>query len=61
MNPRLIGVSGPLEGTVCVLPEGEFTIGRDAANQLWVDDAALSRRHCVKARFTRCILRSFLS
>ena len=34
MNPRLIGVSGPLEGTVCVLPEGEFTIGRDAANQL---------------------------
>jgi len=58
MNPRLIGVSGPLEGTVCVLPEGEFTIGRDAANQLWVDDAALSRRHCVVRREgSQCIVR----
>ena len=58
MSPRLIGVAGPLEGTVCVLPEGEVTIGRDAANQLWVDDAALSRRHCVVRREgAKCIVR----
>jgi pSer/pThr/pTyr-binding forkhead associated (FHA) protein len=37
---------------------GEFTIGRDAANQLWVDDAALSRRHCVVRREgSKCIVR----
>src|ERR1700756_1489677 len=50
MNPRLIGVAGPLEGNVCVLPEGEFSIGRDAGNQLWAEDPSLSRRHCVVRR-----------
>src|ERR1700741_4140628 len=50
MSPRLIGVAGPFEGNVCVLPEGEFSIGRDAANQLWAEDASLSRRHCVVRR-----------
>jgi Nif-specific regulatory protein len=50
MNPRLIGVAGPLEGNVCVLPEGEVSIGRDAANQLWAEDGSLSRRHCVVRR-----------
>jgi len=50
MNPRLIGVAGPLEGTVCVLPEGEVWIGRDSANQLWAEDGSLSRRHCVVRR-----------
>ena len=58
MNPRLIGVAGPLEGTVCVLPEGEFSIGRDAANQLWVEDNSLSRRHCVvKREGAKCSVR----
>src|SRR5258705_4609403 len=50
MNPRLIGVAGPLEGSVCALPEGEVSIGRDAANQLSAGDASLSRRHCVVRR-----------
>ena len=58
MNPRLIGVAGPLEGTVCVLSEGEFSIGRDAANQLWVEDSSLSRRHCVvKREGAKCSVR----
>ena len=47
MNPRLIGVAGPLEGSMCVLPEGEVSIGRD---QLWAADGSLSRRHCVVRR-----------
>jgi transcriptional regulator with GAF, ATPase, and Fis domain len=50
MNPRLIGVAGPLEGTECVLPEGEFSIGRDTANHLWAEDTSLSRRHCILRR-----------
>ncbi|PYU05856.1 MAG: hypothetical protein DMG34_07300, partial [Acidobacteria bacterium] len=50
MNPRLIGVAGPLEGSLCVLPEGEVSIGRDAANQLSAGDGSLSRRHCVVRR-----------
>ena len=50
MNPRLIGVAGPLEGSVCALPEGEVSIGRDAANQLSAGDGSLSRRHCVVRR-----------
>jgi Nif-specific regulatory protein len=58
MNPRLIGVAGPLEGNVCVLPEGEFSIGRDAANQLWAEDGSLSRRHCVVRREgANCVVR----
>ncbi len=35
---------------MCVLPEGEVSIGRDAANQLWAEDGSLSRRHCVVRR-----------
>src|SRR4030095_14073808 len=50
MNPRLIGVAGPLQGTLCALPEGEISIGRDVTNQLCAADAALSRRHCVLRR-----------
>ncbi len=50
MNPRLIGVAGPFEGNVCVLPEGQISIGRDAANQFWTEDSSLSRRHCVVRR-----------
>jgi transcriptional regulator with GAF, ATPase, and Fis domain len=55
MNPRLIGVTGPLEGAHCVLPEGEVSIGRDATNQLSAADGSLSRRHCVVRREgTKC-------
>jgi transcriptional regulator with GAF, ATPase, and Fis domain len=58
MNPRLIGVAGPLEGSLCVLPEGEVSIGRDSANQLWAADGSLSRRHCaVRREGAKCIVR----
>jgi transcriptional regulator with GAF, ATPase, and Fis domain len=58
MNPRLIGVAGPLEGTECLLPEGEVSIGRDAGNLMWATDAGLSRRHCaVKRDGGKCIVR----
>jgi len=50
MNPRLIGVAGPLQGALCALPEGEVSIGRDSSNQLYAGDSSLSRRHCVIRR-----------
>ena len=47
MNPRLLGIGGPLKGTAFALPAGEVSIGRDSSNQLWAADPALSRRHCL--------------
>jgi len=35
---------------VVPLPEGETLIGRDPANQIWISDGSLSRRHCLVAR-----------
>ena len=42
MNVRLIGVSGPLQGTLFALPEGEASIGRDVTNHLFAADGSLS-------------------
>src|SRR5262245_43745697 len=50
MNPRLIGVAGPLQGALFALSEGEVSIGRDSTNQLYIGDSALSRKHCVVRR-----------
>jgi Nif-specific regulatory protein len=47
MNPRLVGIGGPLKGTVFSLPAGEVFIGRDSSNHIWAADPALSRRHCL--------------
>jgi transcriptional regulator with GAF, ATPase, and Fis domain len=47
MNPRLVGIGGPLKGAAFSLPAGEVSIGRDSSNQLWAPDPALSRRHCL--------------
>ena len=47
MNPRLLGVAGPFQGTTFLLPVGEASVGRDSSNHLWVSDPALSRRHCL--------------
>ena len=47
INPRLVGIGGPLKGTAFSLPSGEVSIGRDSSNHLWAADPALSRRHCL--------------
>jgi len=47
MDPRVVGIAGPLKGTNFVLPSGEVSIGRESSNHLWVPDPALSRRHCI--------------
>ena len=50
MNPKVVGVSGPLQGKTLVLSQGEFSIGRDPSNSLWIADPALSRKHCLLVR-----------
>ena len=46
----MVAVRGPLKGSTCALPEGEFSVGRHGSNSLFLDDNAVSRRHCVIAR-----------
>jgi transcriptional regulator with GAF, ATPase, and Fis domain len=50
MNPRISGISGPLQGTTYSLASGELSIGRDPSNHLWISDPALSRQHCLLTR-----------
>ena len=46
LNPRLVALSGPLEGTVRALTDGSLSLGRDVANQIMIGDRAVSRNHC---------------
>jgi transcriptional regulator with GAF, ATPase, and Fis domain len=50
MQPRLVGISGPLLGQRLHLAAEEVSIGRESSNALWAHDHALSRRHCVIVR-----------
>ena len=45
MTPKLIVISGPLQGTIFDLPEGEVSIGREATNHVRIIDPSVSRRH----------------
>jgi transcriptional regulator with GAF, ATPase, and Fis domain len=49
-EPRLLAVRGPLKGHVILLPEGEYWVGRQATNDLQLEDNAVSRRHCLFIR-----------
>jgi transcriptional regulator with GAF, ATPase, and Fis domain len=50
IDPRLVAMRGPLKGSTIALPEGAYSVGRQAANSLYLEDHAVSRQHCV---FTR--------
>ncbi len=45
--PKLHAVTGPLAGQALTLPEGEWSVGRQPGNQLWLADAEVSRTHCI--------------
>jgi transcriptional regulator with GAF, ATPase, and Fis domain len=45
-RPRLIAVSGPLEGRAFPITDEGLVIGRHAESQIQVLDLAVSRRHC---------------
>ncbi len=47
MRPRLVAISGPLEGQLIELSETEVTtVGRDPENSVYIEDDLVSRRHC---------------
>jgi transcriptional regulator with GAF, ATPase, and Fis domain len=50
VEPRLVAVSGPLQGSVLPLEADEVSIGRDASNSLPVADSSASRRHSLLTR-----------
>ena len=50
IEPRLVVVAGPLQGSVHYLEGEEVTIGRDDANTVPVADSSASRRHSVLTR-----------
>ena len=50
VEPRLVAMAGPLQGSVNWLETDEVTIGRDLSNTLPVADSKASRRHSVLTR-----------
>jgi Nif-specific regulatory protein len=46
LNPRLVGISGPVEGGVFGLSDDHLSIGRDASNHLPIDDPSVAACHC---------------
>ena len=50
MNPRVFGISGPLQGATLSVASEELSIGRDPSNHLWIPDPVLSRQHCLLTR-----------
>jgi transcriptional regulator with GAF, ATPase, and Fis domain len=47
LNPRFVGVGGPIEGGIFAIEDEELFIGRDRSCGLVIADASVSRRHCV--------------
>jgi len=46
MKPRLVFINGTLKDTVFPLSEGEASLGRAGTNEITLNDATVSRRHC---------------
>ena len=46
-------MSGPLEGTVRALTDGQLSLGRDTANQIMIGDSAVSRKHCTISQVSK--------
>jgi Nif-specific regulatory protein len=55
MSPSLIAISGTLKGTIFALAEDEILIGREASNQVCLNDLSVSRRHCLIKRDTEAV------
>jgi Nif-specific regulatory protein len=47
MTPRLVAITGPLEGRIFEILSDAFSLGRHAENELQLRTIAVSRRHCV--------------
>src|SRR5262245_4572543 len=49
MGQKLIGLAGPMEGTVLAVGGPSISIGRSPTNQISLPDPAVSPQHCVIA------------
>ena len=49
-TPRLVAITGPCKHASFALEQEQFSIGRDASNQLSLADTLVARRHCVLVR-----------
>jgi transcriptional regulator with GAF, ATPase, and Fis domain len=47
MNPRLVGLHGPLKGQVVEFIDGQLSIGRDHSNSVCIREKSVSRSHAV--------------
>jgi transcriptional regulator with GAF, ATPase, and Fis domain/pSer/pThr/pTyr-binding forkhead associated (FHA) protein len=45
-----VAVRGPLKGSIYALPEGDFSVGRQAVSNINLEDHAASRKHCLFSR-----------
>jgi len=62
MNPRLIALAGPSKGKTFGLLPGEFSIGRDTSNELYLNDALVSRQHAsINSTFSAVTIRDLNS
>ena len=48
-----MAVRGPLKGSICALPEGDYSVGRQSTCNLNLEDHAVSRKHCLFIRSGR--------
>ena len=50
-------ISGPLKGSEFPLNSGEFVIGREPSNAIWLEHSSVSRRHClIRVAEGRCAI-----
>jgi hypothetical protein len=53
LKPRLVAMSGPLQGTVRAITDDPLCLGRNAANQVMIGDSAVSRKHCTISQISQ--------
>src|SRR5713226_6564358 len=57
MNPRIVAISGPLNGQIFPIPDSDLNIGHGQRNHVNLDDPLVARRHCCLAFSNgRCLL-----
>src|SRR3989442_5464634 len=62
MQPKLVAIAGPWKGLSYPLADGTHIVGRELESDIQLDEAAVSRRHCVIERCgDRCTVRDLKS
>src|SRR2546428_11867634 len=57
MNPRILAISGPLDGTEFFIGEADLKIGRAVRNNVSTTDPLVSPKHwCISLEYDRCLL-----